>query len=118
MFFEIIDNITNEISTRFRNIMELTFLELLNLTMFNQFHKKFPDEQFTKLTNTYAKHFDIPKLRTELKVVYDDQDFRNKTVFEIFVYLSDNDLFDAFGELTKLSKLFFNDTVNKCIIRA
>lgn len=106
LFFEIIDNIGSELNTRFQNIEELGFLEILNCSFFPKFKREFPETQFLKLKTQYERFFDFPKLRSELNVIYQDSDLSTKDVLHLNIYIVENDLGSTFTEVAKLVALF------------
>jgi len=80
LFFEIIDNILMQITTRFKNSNKLIFLQLADVTKFitKYYCNKFPDDAFKNLGLTYSNIFhDFKKLKAELEVLYSDTNYQN-----------------------------------------
>lgn len=78
LFFEIIDNILMQITTRFQNSNKLIFLQLADVTKFKYYCNKFPDDAFKNLGLTYSNIFhDFKKLKAELEVLYSDTNYQN-----------------------------------------
>lgn len=106
LLFEIIDNILMQLRERFQNIEKMKYLDLLNTSFFNKFKTNFPETEFKALQTTYGHHFDFPKLRTELTVVFNDKDFALKNILQIYLYLNEYGLVSTFKELSKLCELY------------
>lgn len=73
LFLEILDLLVNQIEIRFKDISFLSFLELTNHTRFDEFNRKFPEQQLISLTTNYKDFFNNEKLKRELQVLYSDK---------------------------------------------
>lgn len=104
LYVEIFDLLINQLRTRFASLKDIKFQELLVSEKFKNYVINFPGECFNSLKLSYGQHFDFTKLRSELSVIYNSQDFREKTVQTIFQYLS-TDLMSTFEETHKLCAL-------------
>lgn len=105
LFAEIIDILNQEIVTRFSSLNQLRFLELFNTSKFRNYANKFPDDLLQNLDETYPKLFDKTSLKTELTVLFSDEDLNGKAFQEIFRYFVHNSLQDSFIQSFKLLKL-------------
>lgn len=95
-----------QISERFSEIKKLEYLALLNKDNFDVYKKKFPDILFKSLiSHPHGKNFDMIKLKAELIVVYDSDDFKNYSVYELYAYLKISGLAIALSEVVKLCSL-------------
>jgi hypothetical protein len=80
LFFEIIDVIINKVEERFSNFNQLQFFALLDLKKFSLYANDFSIKLFNSLKQLYGKYFDLPKLRSELSVVYSTEEFQKPNV--------------------------------------
>ena len=60
--------------------------------LFLAFSKKFPEQAFTLLHNSYGSAFDFISLKSQLKVVHMPDDFKNLTAIEILKFLNSNEM--------------------------
>ncbi|CAI6360376.1 unnamed protein product [Macrosiphum euphorbiae] len=104
LFFEIIDNILMQLNIRFQDTDKLLFLQLADVTKFEQYSSKFPENAFNDLKSTYSNIFnDAKKLKVELEVLYSDVKYQNlnhiNDMLKIFEHFS---LKDVLPEAYKL----------------
>lgn len=103
LYNEIIDTVLSQMETRFRDLEELKFIELIDSKKFETFKTRFPENLFTSLKSGYNNLFQFEKLRSELVAVYRLSDFSGKKVTEIAKFLKDTELGEeAFPEVYKL----------------
>lgn len=76
--------------TRFQDHEKLIFVTLLDPQMFREYQKNFPHAAFYSLAQSHGTLFDLPRLRTELTVMYAIDDFAGKSPTELL------DFFDIF----------------------
>ena len=88
--------------TRFHDLNELKFIELIDSKKFESFKGRFPEILFTSLKSGYKDLFRFENLRSELVAVYRLSDISGKNVTEIAKFLKDTDLEEAFPEVYKL----------------
>ena len=105
MFFEILDHILQEISSRFDSLPSLFFVELLNPEKFALHAKEFPRAAFTSLFDVYGCHFDHVELETELRALYSSKEFNSLFPHEILQMLLTTRLLKTMPQVTKLCEL-------------
>ncbi len=77
LYMAILDNILEQIPRRFSNLESMLFLELVNPGKFDDMRQAFPEEAFQSVLKSYGHHFDSGRLRSELQVLYSDQDLQS-----------------------------------------
>lgn len=103
-FFDIIDQIIEQVNYRFSNLSDFKFLELCNFNAYKT--KPFPEEAFKSLLFCYGKYFDKELLRSELTVIYKTDDINTKNdANELMHFLKDIELEDTYTEVFKLCEL-------------
>ncbi|KAF0715097.1 zinc finger MYM-type protein 1-like [Aphis craccivora] len=105
LFSEILDNILNQIKSRFESMGKFEFFSLLNSELYEKYNKVFPDNELKCLDEQYGRFFDILRLKNELHVLYSSEDFKNKPIFEIIKFMNLNKLDLGLKEVYKLAKL-------------
>lgn len=107
LYFEVIDNIVNQLNTRFTDFSKLAFLNLVDVKQFSSFKTIFPQSKFESLIKLYGKFFDSTKLKSELIVFYSNETLWNDTdtVSSLLNNLIENSITDVMPELTKLFEL-------------
>lgn len=105
LFFEIIDVIINKTKERFSNLNQLQFFALLDFKKFSLYANDFPINLFNSLKQLYGKYFDLPKLRSELSVVYSTEEFQKPNVHDLLIYLKITNLDENLPQATKLISL-------------
>ncbi|XP_042235849.1 zinc finger MYM-type protein 1-like isoform X2 [Homarus americanus] len=107
LYVEIYDTILNQVNIRFANLDSLRFLELLHSPSFCEFTKfgQFPELAFQSLKCSYDNFFDFLSLKSQLRVVYMSEEFKDKTITEILSFIKLNDLEKAYNEVARLCEL-------------
>ncbi|KAF5891640.1 Zinc finger MYM-type protein 1, partial [Clarias magur] len=88
LYMAILDNILEQIPRCFSNLESMLFLELANPEKFDDMRQVFPEEAFQSVLKSYGHHFDSGRLRSELQVLYSDQDLQGlkmRTISEIMM---------------------------------
>ncbi|PNF20392.1 hypothetical protein B7P43_G09708 [Cryptotermes secundus] len=80
LYYEIFDNVVNQIELRFQNLEKLKFLELINPSCSKAYEKTFPGIPFLSLKTAYGQHFNFPRLRSELNVFYFNEDLNIQNI--------------------------------------
>ncbi|XP_048029629.1 zinc finger MYM-type protein 1 [Megalobrama amblycephala] len=96
-----------QIPRRFSNLESMLFLELVNPGKFDDMRQVFPEEAFQSVLKSYGHHFDSGRLRSELQVLYSDQDLQGNRgkLCDYLVFLKDMELDSAMPQLYKLFSL-------------
>jgi len=104
LFFEIMDTILVQLKHRFKSVMDIGFVELLDCKQFHfyNFVNNFPERSFKCLQEMYKFRFEFSCLRSELQVLYSHSDFRKNSIEELHRYMCENDLYGGFMEVHKL----------------
>lgn len=99
LYFEILDNIINQVQIRFQDLSGLIFFSLADTSQFDNFNNIFPVLLVNKLVTQFPDIFsDKQKLKNELSVIYADKDFANLRLDGILKRFFDNDLCEIFPE--------------------
>ena len=106
-FYNILDDISVQLKSRFENFSELSFLGLVDCSKFSEMAQEFDGTKLQSLSEKYAKFFDCVKLKADLIGLYSSQTVRNecKTLAQLLSFLYQNDLIQTVPEATKLLKL-------------
>ncbi len=85
----------------------MLFLELVNPGKFDDMRQAFSEEAFQSVLKSYGHHFDSGRLRSELQVLYSDQDLQSNRgkLCDYLVFLKDMELDSAMPQLYKLFSL-------------
>ncbi|XP_068426943.1 zinc finger MYM-type protein 1-like isoform X2 [Clinocottus analis] len=103
---DILDIILAQIRNRFKDHEKLMFLSLLDPKQFQAYRKKFPDSAFTNLTESHGHLFeDLPRLKTELTVMYAMAGFEEKGPADLLAFLQQNNLVKSMRQLYRLASL-------------
>lgn len=104
LFFEIIDSILMQLSTRFNDTDRLLFLQLADVSKFKEYSNQFPISAFNNLKKTYSNIFhDEKKLKVELEVLYNDDKYQNlKHTCDLLIIFEKNGIKDIIPEAYKL----------------
>nr|XP_032834249.1 zinc finger MYM-type protein 1-like [Petromyzon marinus] len=102
---DILDNILAQIRNRFKDHEKVMFLSLLDPRQFQTYRKKFPDAAFSSLTQSHGTLFDLPRLKTELTVMYAMTDFEAKSPADLLAFLQQKDLCGSMRQLYALACL-------------
>jgi hypothetical protein len=107
LFYEIIDNLVNNLTVRFSNIEKMDFFGLLNCEKFDVYKLKsnFPDHLISKLIRVYEGEFDTALLKNELMVLYGSEDIKGKSPYEVLQWLHGSSMATAFEQTYKLANL-------------
>ena len=107
LFYEIMDNLDNNLTVRFSNIEKLEFFGLLNCEKFDVYKLKsnFPDHLISKLITVYEGEFDTGLLKNELMVLYGSEDIKGKSPYEVLQWLHGSSMATAFEQTYKLANL-------------
>ena len=107
LFYNILDDITVQLQSRFGSFSDLDFVGLVNCSNFFQMSCKLDDKKLQSLLQTYAKFFDPVKLKADLSGLYSSQAVRNEcsNPSQLLSFLHRNDLIQTVPEATKLLKL-------------
>ena len=105
LYKEIYGTILYQFNIRFSNLDSLRFLELLHSPSFCEFRKQFPELAFKSLEYNYENFFDFSSLKSQLKVVYKSEEFKDKIIEEILCFIKLNDLEKAYSEVARLCEL-------------
>ncbi len=101
----ILDNILSQIRNRFQDHEMFMFLSLLNSQHFQTYRKKLPQAAFSSLTQSHGTLFDLPRLKTELTVMYAMADFEGKSPADLHDFLLSKNLSESMGQLYALACL-------------
>lgn len=102
----IIKQILSELEHRFSTLPNFQFLEFSDTKKYTEFASTFPDYLLINLQNSYPSFFDLAALKTELQVVFIDENFKSKkNIQEVVIFLIETELCNCFTEFFKLSKL-------------
>ena len=105
LYFQIIDNITVQITERFGSLPQLEFVSLLDPTKYESYRLNFPSSAIDALKGKHNDFFDIIRLKNELTVLYSMEEFQGKFPHELAAHLKLKQLHTAFPELYKLTSL-------------
>lgn len=101
LFYEILDNITMEMTQRFQDCESLQFLCLADSTKFEQYCHNFPCVAYENLIKAYGKIFTRhQRLKNELVLIYADESYRNISLSAMVRRLNENK--EIFSEVYKL----------------
>ncbi|PNF24207.1 hypothetical protein B7P43_G16041 [Cryptotermes secundus] len=102
---EVCDYICVDIMDRYSSTKHLVAAKLFNKKCFTSFKNEYSTEEIVLTTEAYPM-IDKEKLETELKVFYCRSDIHEYcTLIELLKFILENNLNDAFGEITKLIKI-------------
>ena len=108
LYFEIIDNIIQEIKTRYGSFSNLAFFHLLTHQKFEDYSKNFPDTLIASLETSYDTTFDYIRLKCELSVIYGSPEFRSMPIYKMVEFMKNNDLISGFKEVYQLAELILS----------
>lgn len=106
VFFNILDNISDQVKAMFENFGELAFLVLVDCKKFNEMSQHFDDTKLQSLSK-YARFFDFVRLKAVLIGLYSSETVRNecKSPGQLLSFLPQNDLIQKVPEASKLLQL-------------
>lgn len=102
---EILDNILTQLRNRFKDHEKLMFLALLDPKKFATYRENFPSAEFQCLTENYGLHFDLPKLKTELTVMYNMASFEGRSPSDLLNFITLKELTESMPQLYRLTCL-------------
>ncbi|XP_077597993.1 zinc finger MYM-type protein 1-like [Stigmatopora nigra] len=102
LYDRVLDNIICQTQNRFQDHERLVFVSLLDPQKFREFKKTFPHAAFSSLTQSHGTLFDLPRLRTELTVMYVMDDFAGKSPTDLLDFLQQKNLSESMGQLYTL----------------
>ncbi|XP_056145441.1 kelch-like protein 41a isoform X1 [Lampris incognitus] len=102
---EILDNILTQLRDRFKDHEKLPFLALLDPKKFSTYSENFPNSELESLGGSYGRHFDLPRLKTELTVVYNMSNFEGRSPAELLQFLTQRELSESMQQLHHLACL-------------
>uniref|UniRef100_A0A3B4ULN7 TTF-type domain-containing protein n=1 Tax=Seriola dumerili TaxID=41447 RepID=A0A3B4ULN7_SERDU len=107
LYMAILDNLSEQIPRRFANLESMRFLELVNPGKFDEMRQVFPEEAFQSVLKGYGQFFDSGRLRSELQVLYSNQDLQGNRgkLCDFLLFLKDMELDSAMPQLYKLLSL-------------
>ncbi|XP_051557215.1 zinc finger MYM-type protein 1 isoform X2 [Myxocyprinus asiaticus] len=98
----ILDNILAQKRNWFKDHEKVMFLSLLDPQQFQTYRKKFPDVAFSSLTQGHGTLFILPRLKTELTVMYAMTDFEGKSPADLLAFFQQKDLYGSMRQLYAL----------------
>uniref|UniRef100_H3ALD6 DUF4371 domain-containing protein n=1 Tax=Latimeria chalumnae TaxID=7897 RepID=H3ALD6_LATCH len=104
-YLQIIDHVVGQMNVQFSAMDHLGFLSLTDGDVIPTYTRKFPQEAFNCLINSYREHFDAVCLKNELITFYARDEFPRRNAAEIMLCLKKRHLHIAFSELCKLCGL-------------
>ncbi|CAG9835006.1 unnamed protein product [Diabrotica balteata] len=114
LYYQILDQIYQQMENRFENFDDLDFLELCNFNAFKKTH--FPEKQIKSLKCLYGQYFDLISLRSELTALYKTEDIdTTKNANKSNNTFDDSDLFSV-DEPYAHSGSSYNPSECKCMI--
>uniref|UniRef100_A0A3Q2DQ75 DUF4371 domain-containing protein n=1 Tax=Cyprinodon variegatus TaxID=28743 RepID=A0A3Q2DQ75_CYPVA len=106
LFYNILDNISDQMKARFGHFDELAFLGLVDCAKFYEMSKHFDDTKLQSLSK-YAKFFYFVRLKADLIGLYSSKTVRDecKSPGQLLNFLAEKDLVVTVPEATKLLQL-------------
>lgn len=105
LHISILDNILCQMRNRFQDHEKLTFLSLLDPRRFKTYRRKFPRAAFSSLARSHGALFDLPRLKTQLTVMYAMADFEGKSPADLHEFLQRKSLRETMAQLEALACL-------------
>ncbi|KAL7883638.1 hypothetical protein SRHO_G00012960 [Serrasalmus rhombeus] len=107
LYMAILDNLTEQLPLHFANLESLHFLELVNPGKFDEMRQVFPEEAFQSVLKSFGQFFDAGRLRSELQVLYSNQDLQGNRgkLCDFLLFLKDMELDSAMPQVYKLLSL-------------
>lgn len=106
LYYEVLDTLMYQIKFRFESQSQIQFIKLLDSSSFFVFSKKFPEHLMSNLLEqVYSKHFDLVRLKNELKVFYCFNELKNKSVSELSSFMKTKNLDVVYEQVFKLTQL-------------
>lgn len=102
---EICDTVITQAVDRFKFTGHLTASKLFVTEKFNKYNKEFPEMLLNEIHKAYP-FINVPRLRTELEIIYMRQDFSNTSSASVLLkFIIENNLERTFNESVKLLKV-------------
>ena len=92
LYQDLLDNLSSQIQQRFSAVTKFEFFQLLSCDYYSSARSTFPVHLLNKLSKIYGSTFDYGLLKSELEVIYSQEDFRKACPWYLRLYLSE--LFD------------------------
>lgn len=105
VFYDIVDNVLNECRSRYKNLKDLKFFNLLSYEYYTMYCNNFPEQSVVELINSHEHSFNVDRLRNELRCVYKSDELKTLRIFDLIQNLHTNNLTAIFPEVYKLAKL-------------
>ncbi|KAK0154265.1 Protein ALP1-like [Merluccius polli] len=112
---EILDNILTQLRNRFKDHEKIMFFALLDPKKFASYKENFPNSEFQSLAENYRLHFDLPRLKTELAVMYNMANFEARSPSDLLHFLTLKELTESMPQLFNLTCLVLTIPALKCI---
>lgn len=81
------------------------FLALLDPKTFASYRENLPNSEFQSFAANYSRHFDLPRLKTELTVMYNMSNFKAKSPSDLLHFLTLKELTESMQHLYHLTCL-------------
>ncbi|KAK0155367.1 hypothetical protein N1851_002271 [Merluccius polli] len=109
---EILDNILTQVRNRFKDNEKRMFLALLDPKKFFSYRENFPNSEFQSLAENYGLHFDLPRLKTELTVMYNMTNYEARSPSDLLHFLNLKELTESMPQLYHLTCLLLTIPVS------
>ena len=91
LYYEILDNLSVQITTRFNDMEKLQFVTLMDTSKFVTYSENFPTDALSNLKVCYPNLFtDFQRLKNELQLIYEDKQYRQMEPLNFMELLADN----------------------------
>lgn len=101
LYYEILDTISMQITTRFQDMEKLHFVTLMDTAKFKTYSEKFPTQALDNLKTMYSNIFtEMQRLKNELQLIYNDDQYHNMEFHRLMETLFENS--SIFKEAYKL----------------
>lgn len=94
-----------ECHSRYENLKDLKFFNLLACENFSSYCMDFPEELMIDLVNTHEHSFHADRLKNELQYIYKSDKLKILEILDFIQILHSNNLTSTFPEVYKLGKL-------------
>lgn len=105
LYYQILDTISQQLTSRFNNFKTLKFIELCNFANYDKCD--FPEEALTSLKLNYINLFDFDALHSQLVALYASPNELNhkRTPLDMLIFLQETGLDESYAEVLKLCYL-------------
>nr|CAI5829018.1 unnamed protein product [Callosobruchus analis] len=101
LYYEILETISLQITTRFQDLEKLLFVALMDTSRFQIYSENFPTQALNNLKEMYPSIFtEFQKLKNELQLIYSDDQYHNMEPHRLMEILFENS--SIFKEAYKL----------------